>query len=377
MKFSVLQENLAPALAVVARAIDTRPTLPVLANVLIVARGDQVKLYATNYEIAITAYVGAQIDEEGAVTIPAKELTGLVSSFAPGRLTLELDRDNQRTRIKAGKSSYTISGIDASEFPQAPEHEASSVFTLPASALGQMIDEVLYATGTNASHPIMASVSARVQDGGIGLGAVDGFRAALSHTEALDSADAVELIIPSASLREVRNIFRDGDVQIGVVRKGKTLRGVRFDCEGVSIFSGLTEGKFPDINRYLPTEDEFSVQADVETQELRMLLKRARIFGKDVGFQCVLQFVPDDGVVMVFVDGNERGDGEDVIPAEMVGSALRIAVNLSWLLEAVEAAGGDTITLAGTTPDRHLIVLGSGTGMVASLKIKESVVEPV
>ena len=121
MKVSCLQENLASGLGIVSRAVSTRSTLPVLGNVLLQTDDGRLKLSATNLEIGITCWIGAKVEEEGAITVPARTLNDLVNAMPAERVDIVLDSEKQQLHLACARTEANIKGIDASEFPLVPE----------------------------------------------------------------------------------------------------------------------------------------------------------------------------------------------------------------------------------------------------------------
>src|SRR5260221_4528282 len=133
MRVSVLQENLAKGLSIVNRAITTRPSLPVLGNVLISTEESRLKLSATNLELGITTRIGAKIEEEGAITVPARTFLDLINALPPERVDMELDIRTNTLNVRCGSGSTNIKGIDASEFPAVPESDADAGMAVSAT----------------------------------------------------------------------------------------------------------------------------------------------------------------------------------------------------------------------------------------------------
>src|SRR5947209_6721342 len=118
MKLSCLQENLARGLSVVGRAVAPRSTLPVLGNIYLATDGGRLKLAATNLEIGITCWIGAKVEAEGAITVPARLLTDFVNSLPADRIDIDLNPRTQTLHLKCARSDANIKGLDAAEFPQ-------------------------------------------------------------------------------------------------------------------------------------------------------------------------------------------------------------------------------------------------------------------
>lgn len=144
MRVSILQDQLARGLSIVSRAVDSRPTLPVLANVLLATEDARLKLSATNLEMSVTTYIGAKVDRPGAITLPAKTFTELVNNLSPERVDLTLDESTQTVNVRCGMTNSNIRGISASEFPPVPESGEPDV-TIPAPLMRDMINQTVFA----------------------------------------------------------------------------------------------------------------------------------------------------------------------------------------------------------------------------------------
>ena len=117
MRVSCFQENLSKGLSIVGRAVSSRSTLPVLGNILLEAKDDKLRLAATNLEIGVNCWIGARIEDEGAITVPARLLTEFVNSLPPDKIEMELSVRTQTLHLRCGNFDVNIKGIDAQEFP--------------------------------------------------------------------------------------------------------------------------------------------------------------------------------------------------------------------------------------------------------------------
>ena len=138
MKTSVLQDKLAKGLSIVARAVENRPTLPVLGNILLATEDARVKLAATNLEMSITTWIGAKVEKEGAITLPAKTLADLVNNLSPERVDLTLDAATLTVNVRCGATVSNVKGIDAAEFPVIPSGGEADI-TIAGKTLKEMI----------------------------------------------------------------------------------------------------------------------------------------------------------------------------------------------------------------------------------------------
>ena len=165
MKISCLQENLSRGLAVVGRAVASRATLPVTQNVLLSIDQSMLKLSATNLEIAMTTWVGAMIEDEGSITVPARLLTEFVNSLPNDRIDLELDPGSGLLKITSGRSEAHINGTDASEFPPIPTVDDGVAAQIDPVVLKAAIGRVAFAAATEESRPVLTGVEVKLSDG--------------------------------------------------------------------------------------------------------------------------------------------------------------------------------------------------------------------
>ena len=158
MKVSCLQENLARGLSIVGRAVATRSTLPVLANILLTTDASRLKLSATNLEVGINCWIGAQVDQEGSITVPARLLADFVNSLPAERIDMTLIARTQTLNLKCGRFEANIRGIDAQEFPLILVPEQEQRIEIAPDMLREMIDQVAFAAATDESRPVLVPV---------------------------------------------------------------------------------------------------------------------------------------------------------------------------------------------------------------------------
>ena len=180
MKLSVMQENLARGLSVVSRAVSSRSTLPVLANVLLRTEDAGLKLTATNLEIGITSWVPGKIETEGALTVPARLLTDVVAGLPAGE-RVELDGRERHHASTSGPAGYqtALRGIDAEEFPVIPSAGERPTTRLEQRRCARALSEVAFAAATDEARPILTGVLTAIQGDRLTLAAADNYRIAV------------------------------------------------------------------------------------------------------------------------------------------------------------------------------------------------------
>ncbi len=179
MKLSCLQENLSRGLGVVGRAVATRTTLPITNNVLLATDQSRLKLGATNLEMAISYWIGAKVEEEGAITVPARLLTEFVNSLPNDKIDISLSLKTKTLELKCARFEARISGIDAKDFPPIPTIDEGITARVEVEALRQGISQVAFAAASEESRPVLTGVDTQFDNDLLTLAAADGFRLAV------------------------------------------------------------------------------------------------------------------------------------------------------------------------------------------------------
>jgi DNA polymerase-3 subunit beta len=351
MKVSCLQENLSKGLGIVGRAVSPRSTLPVLGNVLLATDGGRLRLSATNLEVGIKCWIGAKVEEEGAITVPARTLIDLVGAFPPERVDMELVSRTQTLNLRAGRSEANVKGIDADEFPLIPEPEGAIDIPLEPDALRKAIDQVAFAAATDESRPILTGVLARFDGSDLTLAAADGFRLSV-RTLALPKPppDPFSIIIPARALAELSRISSEQQDPV-MVTVTPTRNQVIFVLTDVVLVSQLIDGNFPDYNQIIPKGRE--THTVVDTAALLKACKTASIFARDAAHISRLHIKPGSelapGHVVVSATSAETGDDVSELDASIEGKEIEIAFNVKYLIEALSVAGTPQVALDTTT----------------------------
>ena len=351
MKVSCLQENLAKGLSVVGRAVSPRSTLPVLGNVLLATDGGRLKLSATNLEVGINCWIGAKVEEEGAVTVPARTFIDLVSALPPDQVDMELVARTQTLNLRAGRSEANIKGIDAQEFPLVPVPEDDSGIRIEPDVLRSAIDQVAFAAAIDESRPILTGVLAKFDDSSLILAAADGFRLSVRTVSLPESIpDPFSIIIPARALTELGRI--SGEQQDPVVISITPARNqVIFTLTDIVLVSQLVDGNFPDYRQIIPHDR--ATHTVVDTAALLKACKTAHIFARDAAHISRLHVKPGSeltpGHVVVSATSAETGDDVSELDASIEGDEIEIAFNVKYLIDVLSVAGTPQVGLDTTT----------------------------
>jgi len=352
MKVSCLQENLAKGLSIIGRAVSPRSTLPVLGNVLLATDAGRLKLSATNLEIGINCWIGAKVEDEGAITVPARTFIDLVNALPPERVDMELIVRTQTLNLRAGRSEANIKGIDAQEFPIVPVPEGEGGIPVEPDVLRTAISQVTFAAATDESRPILTGVLAKFEDAQLTLAAADGFRLSVRTVSLPQSvSDPFSIIIPARALVELGRISGEQKEPIVIIIT-PTRNQVLFQLTDVVLVSQLIDGNFPDYRQIIPRD--YTTHTVVDTAAFLKACKTALIFARDAAHITRLHIKPGTelapGSMLVSATSAETGDDVSELDASIEGDEIEIAFNVKYLIDVLSVVGTPQVALDTTTP---------------------------
>lgn len=350
MKVSVLQENLTRGLSVVSRAVAPRSTLPVLANVLVATDEGRLRLSATNLELGITCWIGAKIEEEGSVTVPARIFGDLVATLPNDRVNMALNVRTQTLNVRCGTSNTDIKGIDAQEFPPLPVPDLTNGIQINIADLREMIQQVVFAASTDEARPVLTGVLLTVAGNRVTLSAADGFRLSIRRSELSNPIPRpITAIIPARALSELARISGDGDQTLTMVLppgRGQVI----FHLKDTELTSQLIEGTFPDLEQVIPRSSR--TRTVLSTSAFLKACKQAEIFAREGSHIARINVVPggelQPGKVEISGQSEEAGFNQTEVDASIEGSGLTIAFNVRFLREVLDVIGTPNVALETT-----------------------------
>ncbi len=349
MKVSCSQEDLSKGLGVVGRAVATRAVLPITNNVLIATEGSQLKLAATNLEIAITCWIGATVEEEGTITIPARLVTDFVNSLPSGRIDMTLPPRSQSVELRCARYEARVSGLDPADFPPIPKIAEGVTIKLKPEELRMAINQVAFAAASEESRPVLTGVDAEFDGAQLTLAAADGFRLAVRKFS-LDSPvdEKMSVIIPARSLAELNRLISDQREPVELTINPKKSQTI-FRLTNVEMVSQLIQGTFPNYEQLIP--QAYSTRAVVKLSEFLMATRSASIFARDGSGIVRLQIMPKDGKgkIAISARAEEIGDNLGEVDAAVEGEETKIAFNSRYLMDVLGVLTEEEVALEATT----------------------------
>ena len=362
MKVVCSQSELNAALQLVSRAVATRPTHPVLANVLLTADAGTDRLSLTGFDLnlGIQTSLAASVETSGAITLPARLLGEIVSRLSnDSPVTLAKEESGEQVQLTSLSGSYQMRGMSADDYPDLPMVESGMTLKLQASGLVQALKGTLFASSGDEAKQLLTGVHLSFSQTSLEAAATDGHRlAVLQVDDALqvaadpvaDESLAFAVTLPARSLREVERLmagWRSDDPVSLFCDRGQVV----FLAADQMVTSRTLEGTYPNYRQLIP--DGFNRSLAMERRALVAALERIAVLADQHNNVVKFSSRPEDGVVLISADAQDVGSGSESLAAEMSGDAIQIAFNVRYLLDGLKAMAVDRIVLhcnAPTTP---------------------------
>jgi DNA polymerase-3 subunit beta len=337
-----MQENLARGLSTVSRAVSSRSSLPVLANVLLRTEDAGLKLTATNLEIGITSWVPGRIDAEGSLTVPARLLTDVVGGLPAGeRVDLEV-QGGTTLSVRAGRFQTHLRGIDADEFPVIPTAGERPTTRVSQRVLKKALSEVTFAAASDEARPILTGVLTRFLGERLTLAAADNYRIAVKTIDILMPVEDTSLVIPARSYVELMRILADTDDPVDIMLAPARSQ-VIFHVDTIDLVSRLIDGQFPNYQQVVPTSH--SSRAVVDRSELLKAVRLSALIAAGAANVVKLRIGEDGSEGITIAAAADVGDAEGEVEASLDGDPVTVAFNARYLTEALQNVDAEQLAL--------------------------------
>jgi DNA polymerase-3 subunit beta len=342
----------------------------VLGNILLATDEGRLKLAATNLEIGISCWIGAKVEDDGAVTVPSRLLGEFVNQLPAERIDMDLSVRTLMLNLKCARYDTNIKGIDASEFPIIPTSDGADAIRIEADTLRKMINQVAFAAATDESRPTLTGVHARFNGNRLTLAATDGFRLAVRGTElAATVPEKTEVIIPARALSELSRIIgllpkTDGEAQMVEITIASARNQILFHLPDVDMVSQLIDANFPNYEAIIPKS--FATRTIIDTQATLRALRVANLFARDSSNIVRFQMTPGhDGApasLTMTATSAESGDNLANLDAIIEGPEGEIAFNGRYMLDVLNVIEEPQIALETTRASAPGVLRPVGVG---------------
>lgn len=338
MKLSISRESLLKALQAVIGVVERRQTMPILANVLLVAKNGGLTLTATDLEVELVADAEAdKVEVPGEITVPGRKLLDIARALPEGaKVGLQLDGD--RLVIKSGRSRFVLSTLPAAEFPLVEKIDATSRLKLAQKDVARLLDKTQFSMAQQDVRYYLNGLLIETSKKRLRAVATDGHRLALCDIP-IENQDvtAGQVIIPRKGVLELHRLLgaaQEVELAIGA-------NHVRANFDGIRFTSKLIDGRFPDYERVIPSSEATTLKADRET--LRSALQRAAILSNEKYRGVRLEL--GKGTLRIQANNPDQEEARDEIEVDYAGTAMEIGFNVTYLLDALSAIDSEAVEI--------------------------------
>jgi DNA polymerase-3 subunit beta len=343
MKFTITRERLQEGLSAVANAVPTKTTLPVLSNILVEAVQDGIRLSGTDLDIAVSTVVPAEVDTQGALTLPARKLVEIVRELPSAAIRIAAAGE-QRVNLECGRSRFKLLGIPRDEFPTFPAVRFDGAWKVTSVDLQKLISHVSFAASTEESRPILNGVLWELRKDQMRMVATNGHRLARMDVAVGGHGESGDFIVPPKALDQVRRLFGSAD-EVEIARSENHLG---FRSGQTYVFTRLIEGPYPNYEQVIPRDNDRVVVMD--KQALASALRRVGVVASDQTHRVRLAF--SGGALKFTVSTPDLGEAHDEMAVTYDGEPLEIGFNANYLLEILKYIPTDEVRMTMKAPER-------------------------
>jgi DNA polymerase-3 subunit beta len=344
MKFTITREKLQEGLVAVAASVPSKTTLPVLSNLLVEATRDGLRLSGTDLDIAVSTTIPASVDQEGAITLPARKLVEIVRELPSAAIRITSSGE-QRVAIECGKSKFKLLGLPKEEFPAFPAVKFESGWRVPSKDLHKLISHVAFAASTEESRPILNGVLWELKNDRMRMVATNGHRLARMDVPVAGGAgQQADLIVPPKALDQIKRLFASDDE----VELAKSDNHLGFRSSTTQVFTRLIEGPYPNYEQVIPRENDKLATADKAA--LISALRRMSIVASDQTHRIRMAFA--NASCKLSVQTPDLGEAQEELAVGYEGDPLEIGFNALYLLEVLKYMPTDEVRLTFKAPER-------------------------
>jgi len=340
MELVVRKNDLLRELQLFQGIVERKNTIPILANVLMEAKGDQVSFLATDLEVGLRSMCKASVAKSGALTLPAKKFYEIIKALP--ETDIRIAEDKGGVKVAADRFDSRMQTLPREDFPTLPESGGTPTATLPRAALKEMVAKTQFAiTGEDTRYFLNGALFVLRPDS-MSLVATDGHRLALvtvtRNPKATNDADEVRAILPKKTLGELGRLLQEGDDDIRYERGENHLF---FDVGGRLLISRMIDGQFPAYERVIPKGNDKHIE--FERDRLTNAVKRVALLSNERSRAVKIQI--DKGKVDVTSSSPDLGEAKETLPVEYAGPSLQICFNAQYVLDFLSAVATDVVSL--------------------------------
>lgn len=363
MKLIISKNALVGLIGKIQGIIPSKPTLPILGNILIEAMADQLLISGTDLTVSMRAYTEAKVLEEGAITLPARRFFQLIRELTAPQIEIHCTSP-EVAYINAGSSHFKIQGMHKSEFPQLPDLSDAITVTTPSSLLKEMFTRSSFAAAKDDDRQVLNGIFLQNLDNKATFLATDGKRLAKLWTLVdLPSEYSSSFILPLKAVEEMVKILDDKEP---IARLSFMNDKISLEVGSITLISKLLSGQYPDVSRVIPEKSKEPII--LHREELISLLRQVSLFTTEDSSSVRFTFMP--GELHLTAMSGEIGEGKVSMPVNYTGTKLEIAFNPHYFLDILRHSKDETVEFGISDPYNPGLVTDSSSALFVIMPMR-------
>ena len=354
MHIRVERDALAHAVTWAARTLPTRPSMPVLSGVMLVAEGDTLTLSSFDYEISARVQCSVDVLEAGKTLVSGRLLADITKALPAAPVVLKVE--GNRVAIECGRSSFTLPTLPVEDYPSLPDMP-DTAGTLDSELFAQAVAQVAIAAGKDDTLPVLTGIRMEIDGASVTLAATDRYRLAVRTFNWLPKKTSMELntLIPAKILADAaKNMAGSETVSFAIAPDGEKLFG--FESEGMRTTTRLLDGEFPKYRSLLPNES--ATRAIVDTQELLNAVKRVALVAER---NTPIRMTFQGKELNLRAGSGEDAQANEALEADVDGDVIEIAFNPGFLIDGLHAINAPKALFSFTQSTKPAVITGLKT----------------
>jgi DNA polymerase-3 subunit beta len=337
MKLNAARDVLLKPLQAVIGVVERRQTMPILSNVLLVAKGNELAVTATDLEVELVAQAEVSVETAGEITVSGRKLLDICRALPEGS-DISISVSGEKVVVKSGRSKFSLATLPAAEFPTVEDIKSGQTIQVSQEILGRLIEKTHFSMAQQDVRYYLNGMLLETGGRYLRTVATDGHRLALCQAELDTSLEEQQVIVPRKGVLELQRLM-NGE---GAVNIELGPNHIRIQLDGIRFTSKLIDGRFPEYERVIPKESANELTAD--RASFRAALQRTAILSNEK-YRGIRLIIRDSGVVMQ-AHNPEQEEAEEELEVSYSGEDIEIGFNVNYLLDALGAVDGDEVTLS-------------------------------
>ena len=344
MKCSCNQDTFSKYLNILSKAVSTKPGLPILNNVFLQTDKGKLTMKTTDLELSITTWIGADVKDDGKITLPAKQLSEFVNSIPEEVVNVEVEKQN--FNISTSNNSASFNTMPSDDFPSIPsiDKKGEPFLQINSSDLVLAINRVAFAAATDDIKPVLTGVKIEIEENNISFIATDGLRLSKQVIKTDKNDKTKSFLVPVRALTELSYIINEigGEEDFISIYLIEDKNQVMFRVGDIDLISRLIDGEFPEYKQIIPTG--YKTKCQIEREGFLNSLKVVNIIARSVlGNKMILDIDPKENKISLSATQADLGKNESHFKCKVEGDELKIAFSSKLLTDILNHIDSEDI----------------------------------